>query len=175
MNEHLRLVQSVLAELGASPDLIAQRGLPVFPDAMELALAHTSLSGREHFLVPAAATAWQAMRDTAAEAGVVLVMISGFRSFDHQLRLIRDKLDAGQSVEKVLQLLAPPGCSEHHTGRAADIGTPGCPPLSEDFECTSAFSWLSAHAASFGFRMTYPRDNPWGYLYEPWHWCFANA
>jgi D-alanyl-D-alanine carboxypeptidase len=29
---------------------------------------------------------------------------------------------------------------------------------------------LQAEAAGFGFAMTYPRDNPWGIIYEPWHW-----
>jgi D-alanyl-D-alanine carboxypeptidase len=24
----------------------------------------------------------------------------------------------------------------------------------------------------YGFRMSYPRDNPQGFIYEPWHWFF---
>jgi D-alanyl-D-alanine carboxypeptidase len=121
--------------------------------------------------VPAAARSWIDMRDTAASDDVVLVMISGFRSFERQLELIREKLATGRRIEDILEIMAPPGCSEHHTGRAVDIGTPGCAPLSEKFEDTRAFLWLSEHAESFGFRMSFPRDNPYGYLYEPWHWC----
>jgi D-alanyl-D-alanine carboxypeptidase len=163
-------VEATLRLLGASPDLLSRRNLPLFEDATGLALAHVSRSGREHFLLPTAAVRWQRMRDAAAIESVVLVMISGFRSFAQQLELVRTRLAAGQPVDEVLTVLAPPGCSEHHTGEAADIGTPGSAPLSEAFEDTAAFRWLAANAGTFGFRMSYPRGNPMGYCYEPWHW-----
>jgi len=166
-------VEAALREIGASPDLLEQRGLPIFEEASDLSVAHVSESGREHCLIPPAASAWQRMREAAVGEGVVLVMISGFRSFAQQLELIRAHLTSGQSIDEILTILAPPGCSEHHTGRAADIGTPGCKPLSERFEQTDAFHWLGANADSFGFRMSYPRSNPFGYCYEPWHWCFT--
>lgn len=170
--EFRQKVEAGLLEIGAAPDLLVQRSLMLFPDATELALAHVSQSGREHFLVPPAAAQWGRMRDVAAKDAVVLVMISGFRSYDRQLDLIRDKLSSGQQIEQILELLAPPGCSEHHTGRAVDVGTPGCEPLSERFEDTGAFEWLRANAGNFGFRMSYPRGNRSGYRYEPWHWCY---
>ena len=31
------------------------------------------------------------------------------------------------------------------------------------------------HAAAFGFRMTYPRNNAQGIVYEPWHWAWLPA
>ena len=65
----------------------------------------------------------------------------------------------------------PPGFSEHHSGRALDLGTPGCDGLSEDFEATQAFEWLSESASRFGFVLSYPHDNAWGFSYEPWHWA----
>ncbi|MGD8340958.1 MAG: M15 family metallopeptidase [Gammaproteobacteria bacterium] len=149
---------------------MADRDLPLYPDAAELTLAHISQSGRRHFLRPDAAEGWIRMREAAAEADVTLVMVSGFRSFDRQLELIKEKLDAGHRIEDILAVMAPPGCSEHHSGRAVDIGTPGCAPLSESFEDTRAFQWLSGNAESHGYRMSYPRGNRFGYLYEPWHW-----
>ncbi|RTL24879.1 MAG: hypothetical protein EKK49_20850, partial [Rhodocyclaceae bacterium] len=36
----------------------------------------------------------------------------------------------------------------------------------------AAFVWLNAHAAGHGYTLSFPRNNPEGYLYEPWHWCF---
>jgi D-alanyl-D-alanine carboxypeptidase len=163
-----------LRELGTCADLPTQRGLTLYQDATDLELAHISNSGREHFLAPGAAAAWRHMRAAAERDGVVLIMISGFRNFEQQLSLIRDKLAAGETIDTVLERLAPPGCSEHHTGRAVDIGTPGCDPLSDRIEETSAFNWLESNAKGFGFRMSSPRDNRWGFLYEPWHWCFAD-
>jgi zinc D-Ala-D-Ala carboxypeptidase len=72
----------------------------------------------------------------------------------------------------VLRINAPPGYSEHHTGRAVDLGTAGCAALDQAFAQTPAFAWLQRHAQRFGFYLSYPRDNAEGYLYEPWHWCF---
>ena len=48
----------------------------------------------------------------------------------------------------------------------------GVEPLEEVFDQTAAFEWLVNHARDFGFSMSYPRDNPQRFLYEPWHWCF---
>jgi len=67
---------------------------------------------------------------------------------------------------------AAPGYSEHHGGRALDIGTPDEPPAEESFEKTAAFEWLQRNAEGHGFVLSYPRDNPHGIVYEPWHWCW---
>lgn len=164
---------AALVRLGAAPGLLDARALPLFADATDLVVAHVSRSGREHVLVPAAAVAWRRMRIAADAAAIELVMVSGFRSFDRQLELIEAKLAAGEQLRKILEVMAPPGCSEHHTGRAIDIGTPGCEPLSETFEDTAAFHWLADRASDFGFALSYPRGNPEGFRYEPWHWCYA--
>ena len=68
---------------------------------------------------------------------------------------------------------AAPGFSEHHSGLALDIGTQDEPPAEESFERTAAFAWLRDHAGEHGFVMSYPRDNPHGIVYEPWHWRFS--
>ena len=67
---------------------------------------------------------------------------------------------------------AAPGYSEHHSGRAVDLTTPGSPVLEEAFEESDAFAWLRRRAPEFGFRMSYPRDNPHRVAYEPWHWAW---
>jgi D-alanyl-D-alanine carboxypeptidase len=87
------------------------------------------------------------------------------------MEIMQKKLLAGENLDAVLRTMAAPGFSEHHTGRAIDIGVPDKPPLTEDFALTSAFQWLGAHAPGFGFRLSYPKDNPQGFIYEPWHWC----
>ncbi|ELP95836.1 hypothetical protein A989_19218, partial [Xanthomonas translucens DAR61454] len=122
------------------------------------------------WLSAAAARAWQALQRAAARDGVVLEAISGYRSHDYQLSIFARKFARGQTVQQILQVNAAPGYSEHHSGDALDIGTPGEPPAEESFERTAAFAWLCAHAAGFGYRMSYARDNPHGIVYEPWHW-----
>ena len=170
-NHLLNQAEQALLRLGADSDLIATRGLPLFQDAHELTLAHISQSGRRHYLSPQAATCWRQMHAAAALDDVSLIMISGFRSFFRQEKIIQERLDKGEDVNGVLAFLAPPGCSEHHSGGAVDIGTMGSEPLNPNFDQTKAFAWLAENAAGFGFRMSFPADNPYGYLYEPWHWC----
>jgi len=172
----LRLrVRSALAELGADPDLAQQRGLPLHADARQLTCVGLGTDGRDKFLAPRAAQAWLAMRTAAAGDGVELLLISAFRSFDFQLELIRGKVARGRDIAEVLTVNAPPGCSEHHSGRAVDIGARGVAALEEDFELTAPFDWLGRNAARFGYRLSFPRGNRYGYLYEPWHWCWSRG
>ena len=163
-----------------SPDLFADLRIPSdygrnprrprFSEAEVLEDVEPNLVGTMQRLAPETATAWREMKRSAAEAGVQLLLVSGFRSTRHQADLIRRKLAAGQSIEKILTVNAAPGFSEHHTGRAVDIATPGTPPLTAAFDASAAFLWLQANADAFGFRMPYGRANRFGFEYEPWHW-----
>ena len=111
------------------------------------------------------------MQYAAARDGIVLEAISGYRSHDYQLGIFERKLARGQAVETILTVNAAPGYSEHHSGRALDVSTPGEPPAEESFESAPAFAWLCDNAVAFDFVLSYPRDNPHGIVYEPWHWC----
>jgi len=128
--------------------------------------------GRDQRLTPPVAATWNAMKTAAEQNGVMLQLVSAFRSVDYQKQIIQRKLQAGQSWEQILRVSALPGYSEHHTGKTIDVTTPGCEPLTEAFEQTSTFLWLTRRAGEFGFTMTYPRDNKFGVAYEPWHWTF---
>lgn len=139
----------------------------------DLVLTEPDYYGREQRLTPAALQAWQKMKARAVLDGVEVFLISAFRGLDYQCQLIRRKLEAGQEIMDILCVNAPPGYSEHHTGRAIDVGTSNCPALEEEFEDTRAFSWLQDNAADFGFHLSYPRDNSSGISYEPWHWCYS--
>ena len=163
-----------LAILGISDAYLRRRGLKACEEAQaaELVLADTGAEGREFLLQSGAAGAWQALKASAAADGITLVLESAFRSVARQTEILRTKLDAGVSIDQALLLVAPPGYSEHHTGRAVDIGTPGSMALEEEFETTTAYAWLRQHAGAHGFTMSYPRGNAQGYAYEPWHWCY---
>lgn len=169
-NGYASRIAAELSALGIDPAYAGARGLVLQPEADQLVVARTLSDGRELRLSPETASAWAAMRDAAAAADLTLLLISGFRSVTHQRDILRRKLDAGGNLDAILSVNAAPGYSEHHTGRAIDVGTPGCPPLSELFETTGAFAWLNRHAADYGFRLSYPRGNPHGVIYEPWHW-----
>jgi len=124
----------------------------------------------------AAAAKYQEMANAAAAEGIYLVPISGFRSVDDQQHVFFDiKAERGQAAPKRAEVSAPPGYSEHHTGYAIDIGDSNAPEtnLSQSFENTISFKWLQANAAYFSFEMSFPKNNPQGVSYEPWHWRYV--
>ena len=164
-------VAQALAELGIPSSYGADRNLPFHAEAADLVSVGPDIYGRERQLTPHAASRWAELRAAAEQDGIGLSLVSAFRSLEYQRQIFERKIQAGELLDDILKVNAPPGYSEHHTGRAVDLATPGCPPLSEDFEATAAFAWLVRHAPRFGFAMTYPRDNPFGIAYEPWHWA----
>jgi D-alanyl-D-alanine carboxypeptidase len=170
--EYERQVRAMLDELGVPSWYGCDPFLPVCREAAELVSIGPDLFGREQRLAPRAADAWAAMRDAAARDGIVLDLVSAFRTVEYQRRIIERKIAAGIPVDEILRVSAAPGYSEHHTGCAIDLTTPGSEPLEEEFEHTAAFRWLVRNAGRFGFAMSYPRDNAYGIIYEPWHWAF---
>jgi len=149
------------------------RGLKRCREPRVLASVGLDAFGRNQWLASRAARAWTAMCDEAALAGVELHLVSAFRSVAYQTGLFRRKLARGLAIDDILRVNAAPGYSEHHTGRAVDIGTPGYAPAEEEFERSAAFAWLRRHASRHGFRLSYPRGNRHGIAYEPWHWFYA--
>lgn len=165
------MLRELHQELGIPEDYGLDGRKPAYEEAVDLLDVGPNLVGLMQRLTPETAAKWAEMVEAAAIDGVTLLIISGFRGIDYQARLIRKKINAGQIVSDILQVNAAPGFSEHHTGRAVDIATPGSRPLTEEFEHSEAFRWLTASAARYGFSMTYPRENAYGFIYEPWHWA----
>jgi D-alanyl-D-alanine carboxypeptidase len=163
-------IEQVLAELGMTLSHPRLARLIAFDEATELILTRCEITGEVHLLNPGAAQAWIGLAKAAAADGVILELVSGFRSYAYQRDLIQRKREAGRALDDILQSVAPPGFSEHHTGEAADIGSPGCDDLTASFADSAAFSWLAANARRFGWTMSYPAGNEFGYVYEPWHW-----
>lgn len=161
----------ILAELGIPPSYGVERDLPIHAEATELVSVGLDIYDRERHLTPGAAALWTELQSAARQDGITLLLVSAFRSFEHQRQIFVRKLQAGDSLEQILRVNLPPGFSEHHTGRAVDLTTPGCAPLVESFEETAAFSWLMQNARRFDFSLTYPRENRFGIAYEPWHWA----
>ena len=117
-----------------------------------------------------AAEALERMFDAAEEDGIELLGVSGYRSYWTQNELYQAGL-ARSGPEHVALYIAPPGCSEHQTGLAMDVGVAGCTDLTERFAQTDAYRWLRRHAHEYGFIVRYPRGrtNETGYAFEPWH------
>lgn len=144
--------------------------IPLPPVEEEQELTSLEDHGKEFFLHPAIAIAWQKMKRAAKSESIHLEIVSAFRSFARQNEIIENKRKKEIPDSEIFKVSAPAGFSEHHSGRAIDITTPGFDPLKEEFEDSEAFEWLSRRAIDFGFSLSYPRENQYGIAYEPWHW-----
>ena len=119
-----------------------------------------------------------AMQQAAARDGVELRLLSGFRDHETQDHLFFNVMAQRQQLPEERALVsAPPGHSEHHSGYAIDIGDGPQPELdfTTAFENTPAFHWLQEHAASYHFRLSFPKGNEQGVSYEPWHWRWEGS
>lgn len=171
-SDYQQQVMAVLRELGIPGNYGVDHRLRIQPECDSLFLVGEDVFERELYLDSRASDAWQRMHAAAAEDDVDLRPVSGYRSLEYQAGLVRRKLEAGQTIDQILDVSAAPGFSEHHSGRALDITTADSKPLETEFEDTSAFEWLTRRAGEFGFVMSYPRNNPHRISYEPWHWAF---
>ena len=79
------------------------------------------------------------------EAGLHLIVVSGFRSDAEQARLFAANPDP--------RWVAPPGQSLHRYGTELDLGPP------------AAYGWLESNAERFGFIKRYS--------WEPWHFGYT--
>lgn len=166
-----RITEAAFA-LGVPRDYGKAHGLRRLHDARALSFIGIDTQNRPQWLTPRAARAWLRMCDAAGNDGVELQIASAFRSVDYQLGILKRKLERGLGMAEILRVSAAPGFSEHHSGRALDITTPGLTALEEEFENSAAFVWLSTNAQSYGFRLSYPRENRHDIVFEPWHWCW---
>jgi len=167
-----RRIFKLLERLGISPDYAVKHRMPLQPEATRLASIGPDVFKREQRLLPAAALAWKRLTRAADKDGIELMAVSAYRPVDYQAGIVQRKLEKGQSMEQILKVSAAPGFSEHHTGRAIDVTTPGFAVLEEEFEGSPAFDWLCRNAPDFGFQLSYPRNNRHGVAYEPWHWAW---
>lgn len=160
-------------ELGVPEDYGVKHRMPLVKEASGMTTTVRDIFEREQRLIPEAADAFKRMREAALTSNVEIRLVSGFRAVAYQAGLFRRKLDQGHSMKEILQVSAPPGFSEHHSGRAIDVTTRGVKPLEEDFARTDAYQWMLGNARVFGFRESYPRHNRHRIAWEPWHWYFT--
>lgn len=123
------------------------------------------------------------MLSAARNDGVSMRVISAYRSEDYQQMLWEKEinkemgcgLDYNAAVARVGRTLALPGCSEHGTGLAVDLGSEAADDVEANFHRTAAGKWLCCHAAEYGFILRYPRmkEHITGIDYEPWHYRYV--
>lgn len=119
------------------------------------------------------------MINAAAADDIWLWVASGYRSVEDQegvlSREIRehmtnDGMTEDEAREYSLRTIARPGHSEHHTGFVVDLND-----VSDNFEDTEPYRWLSEHAAEYGFVQRYRADKVeyTGIDNESWHYRYV--
>ncbi len=132
-------------------------------------------------LQPLAAASWKALEAAAKEDGINLKINYGYRSVDEQRQLFLASLASvgGRNVtaiSKVLEQVAPPGYSKHHTGYTLDLAD--ADSLGSTFEYTPAYRWLAKdnfnNSKRFGFIPSYPNGKLLqGPEPEPWEFVWV--
>lgn len=113
--------------------------------------------------------AFNEMKSAAANDGVELKIVSGFRSYNTQKSTYNYwvSIDGAQIADTYS---ARPGYSEHQSGLAFDLNS-----IDDGFGETKEGKWLSNNASKYGFILRYPKGkvNETGYKYEPWHFRYV--
>ena len=118
------------------------------------------------------------MQFRAAQKGISLQLLSGYRSIDLQREIFyENKSIRNQTAIERSRDSAPPGYSEHSTGYAIDVGDGNYPNthFEVEFEQTPAFQWMKRFASKYHFVLSFPANNKQGVTYEPWHWRFEGT
>lgn len=112
------------------------------------------------------------MFNAAKEDNMNLIINSGYRSYSSQKEVYED-FDKNYGEEYADNYAARPGFSEHQTGLAYDIVSPGT--AGDDFDKTKEFKWLQKNAHKYGFILRYPKDKEdyTGFKYESWHYRYV--
>lgn len=114
----------------------------------------------------------------AAKDNVWFWVASGYRSVEDQEeileRAVLENTEKGMTEQKAreeaLRTIQRPGYSEHHTGLAVDLND-----VSDNFEKTEAYRWLSEHGAEYGFVQRYKSHKTaiTGIDRESWHYRYV--
>ena len=169
------LVAGLHRQLDIPEDYGESRDLDLQSEAPRLVVAAVDQGQGVFLMSEPAADAWLHMQAAARVDGIELFPVSTYRSVLDQMDIISNRLDNGESIDRILTSSTAPGYSEHHTGDAIDLSTPDSRSLSPEFAETDAFDWLEEHAADYCFELSYSEDNHHGLDFEPWHWRFKRA
>lgn len=151
--------------------------------ALELMMAEMRATGIQDVLVTSAYRSYQYQESLfntylQTEASGISVDAERYFGAEYIYRNYTSKgltaLSWADAEAVVRSYSAFPGTSEHQSGLCVDF-VAGSVGLTEAFEGTTAFRWLSQNAYRYGFILRYPKDKTdvTGYTYEPWHYRFV--
>lgn len=128
----------------------------------------------ENFVTQETYDAYINMYNAAKENNIDLLITSSYRSYTEQ-KNVYENYNNYYGKEKADELAAMPGYSEHQTGLALDIFTPGS--TMNNFHNTEAYKWLINNCYKFGFILRYPSGKEYltGFSNESWHYRYVGV
>jgi LAS superfamily LD-carboxypeptidase LdcB len=142
-------------------------------------------------ILPEVKIAFEKMTKDAKNDGIEIKIVSAYRSYERQKSIWNSKFIKFEKqgfknltiVDQIIRYSSIPGTSRHHWGTDIDIidgsqSAEGDMLLTKKFHGNGPYNklrrWMEANAEKFGFLKPY-NQNPErkGFLYEPWHYSYA--
>lgn len=138
-----------------------------------------------------AGKAFEKMQNQAKKEGIILEIVSGYRSYARQKSIWNRKYKSNEAlgfspknnIQKIIEYSTLPGTSRHHWGTDMDIidgskSKEGDVLITEKFHGKGPYvklrKWMEQYAESYGFYLPYTQTtNRKGFYYEPWHYSYA--
>ncbi|MFK5957435.1 MAG: M15 family metallopeptidase [Lutibacter sp.] len=148
------------------------------------------LIGEENKLQSEVYESFIKMKNAALKEGVLIKIVSGYRSFKRQNNIWNRKynnyilggITSKMAIEKIVEYSTLPGTSRHHWGTDIDIidsskKQPKELLVTVNYEKGGSYfelkQWMENNASKFGFYLVYTnKSNRKGFKYEPWHYSY---
>lgn len=162
-----------------------------YSNDMLLGMSELTLYNDSIPLTLKAGKAFVKMQKAAKKDGILLQIVSGYRSYDRQKSIWNRKfktnkangLSPEENIQKIIEYSTLPGTSRHHWGTEIDLidgskKREGDVLVAEKFHGNGPYvrmkEWMDLNAAKYGFYLPYTQnpDRP-GFYYEPWHYSYA--
>lgn len=159
----LPLLSLIDKEHSVGRDYVPKGLVPLDDKGKSYTVSRAGLSLR-----PEAETALESMAQAAKKDGVTIMASSTYRSYDYQ-KTVYEKWVRIDGQEEADRESARPGTSQHQLGCAVDFGS-----ITDDFADTKQGRWVYAHAADWGWSLSFPREREdvTGYRWECWHFRY---
>lgn len=164
-------------QIGTGALILVNAGHPVRPEALRPARLAPVLGAADILMESRAAALLGELVASVKGLGKI-IPVSGWRSGAEQQQIWDDTI-ASDGEEFTRKYVALPGCSEHQTGLAIDLGRAAhrIDFIRPAFGSTGVCGAMRREAAKYGFILRYAAEKQpiTGIAHEPWHFRYVGT